>query len=163
MSPRRRGATLASMSDFPLPGSAPAVVAAPAPGNGPQFWAGAPCAVLDDDGTIIVGYRVRNGPDTSDQTVIARSDDGERLQTVLSFDQDRFGAQWTERPALVRTESGGWRMFVGCATPGTKHWFIAALDAPTIEGLATAEPRTVFPGDPLTAVKDPIVRRADWG
>ena len=58
---------------FPLPGSADAVVAAPAPGQGPQFWAGAPSAVLDADGTIVVGYRVRNGPDTTDETVIARS------------------------------------------------------------------------------------------
>jgi hypothetical protein len=151
-----------TMSDFPLPGSAPYAVAAPAPGHGPQFWAGAPCAVLDDDGTFVVGYRVRNGPDTTDQTVIARSADGETLETVLVFDQDRFGAQWTERPALVRTDTG-WRLFVGCATPQTKHWFIAALDAPTLEGLASAEPRTVFPGDPLTAVKDPIVRRRQWG
>src|SRR5689334_16785420 len=113
MSPRPRRATLADMSDFPLPGSADYAVVAPAPGDGPQFWAGAPCAVLDEDGGYVIGYRVRNGPDSSDQTVVARSADGETLETVLIFDQERFGAQWTERPALVRTESGGWRMFVG--------------------------------------------------
>ena len=39
----RPRATLRGMSEtFPLPGSADAVVAAPAPGQGPQFWAGAP-------------------------------------------------------------------------------------------------------------------------
>ena len=125
------------MERFPLPGSAPTFVAAPAPGHGPEFWAGAPCAVFDEHDGIVVGYRVRNGPNTTDQTVIARSDDGERLDTVLVLDQDHFGAQWTERPALVRTEAGRWRLYVGCATPNTKHWFIAALEAPTLEGLAT--------------------------
>ncbi len=145
------------MKSFPLPGSAPAVVAAEAPGAGPQFWAGAPCAVLDEDGTYVVGYRVRKGPDSVDQTVIARSDDGEQLTTVLTLDQDHFGAQWTERPALVRT-AAGWRMFVGCATPGTKHWRIAAAEAKTLEGLAAAEIRTAFAGDERIGVKDPIVR-----
>src|SRR5215218_7533215 len=125
MSRATRRATLAYM-DFPLPGSAAAVVAAAAPGAGPQFWAGAPSAVLDADGTIVIGYRVRNGPDTTDQTVVARSADGERLETVFTLGQDHFGAQWTERPALVRFE-GGWRLYVSCATPGTKHWWIGAL------------------------------------
>jgi len=148
------------MTDFPLPGSTPATVAAPAPGEGPQFWAGAPCAVLDSDGTIVVGYRVRNGPDTTDETVIARSvDGGETLETVLVLPQDHFGAQWTERPALTRTEAG-WRLWASCATPGTKHWWIAVLEAPTLEALADAEIRTAFAGDETTAVKDPVIRRA---
>jgi hypothetical protein len=43
------------MERFPLPGSAPAA----APGRGPQFWAGAPSAVLDGDGTYVVGYEAR--------------------------------------------------------------------------------------------------------
>jgi hypothetical protein len=146
---------------FPLPGSADAVVAAPAPGAGPQFWAGAPSAVLDADGSIVVGYRVRNGPDTVDQTVVARSRDGERLETVLVLDQDHFGAQWTERPALVRLPDGGWRMYVSCATPGTKHWWIGVLDAPALEALGSAELRSAFGGDEVTAVKDPIVRVVD--
>jgi hypothetical protein len=145
---------------FPLPGSAPVVVAAPAPGRGPQFWAGAPSAVLDEDGTIVVGYRVRNGPGMTDQTIVARSEDGEHLTTVLTLDQTHFGAQWTERPALVRLD-GGWRMYVSCATPGTKHWWIGMLSATSLEGLADAEVRTAFAGDAQTAVKDPIVRVRD--
>lgn len=50
----------------PLPGSAPAVVAAPAPGPGPGFWSGASSAVLDDDGSVVVAYRVHNGHDGLD-------------------------------------------------------------------------------------------------
>jgi hypothetical protein len=145
------------MDTFPLPGSAPATVVAPAPGNGPQFWTGAPSAVFDEDGSIVLGYRVRNGPDTIDETVVARSVDGERYETVFTLGQDHFGAQWTERPALVRF-AGGWRMYVSLATPGTKHWWIGVVTADTLEGLATAEVQTAFAGDVHTAVKDPIVR-----
>jgi len=54
---------------------------------------------------------------------------------------------------------GGWRLYVCCATPESKHWWIGALDAPDIEGLAAAEHQVVFPGDEAYAVKDPIVRR----
>jgi hypothetical protein len=142
---------------FPLPGSAEAVVAAPAPGRGPQFWAGAPSAVLDTDGTIVVGYRVRNGPDTTDETVVARSSDGERLETVLVLDQDHFGAQWTERPALVRLPGSGWRMYVSCATPGTKHWWVDSLTAERPDELPWGERRMVHSGDDRTAVKDPVI------
>jgi hypothetical protein len=148
------------MDTFPLPGSGPSAVVAPAPGNGPQFWTGAPSAVFDADGSIVLGYRVRNGPDTVDETVVARSLDGERYETVFSLGQDHFGAQWTERPALVRF-GGGWRMYVSLATPGTKHWRVGVMSSATLEGLAVAEVRTAFAGDAATAVKDPIVRVVD--
>jgi hypothetical protein len=86
--------------------------------------------------------------------VIARADDGERLDTVATLDKDRFGAASLERPALVRTADGGWRIYLSCATPGSCHWWIEALDAPTPEALADADARTVFPGDERTGVKD---------
>jgi hypothetical protein len=53
---------------------------------------------------------------------------------------------------------------VPCATPGTKHWRIDVLEAPTVEGLGDAVPRVAFAGDPLTiGVKDPVVRRTAGG
>ena len=82
---------------------------APAPGTGPGYWAGAPSAVLDDDGTYVVAYRVRNGPDGLDRTVVARSSDGENFTTVATLDGRRFGANWMERPALVKAGPGRWR------------------------------------------------------
>ena len=94
--------------------------------------------------------------------VLARSDDGERLEPVAELDKDRFGAESLERPALVRLD-GGWRLYLSCATPGSKHWWICALDAPSLDRLADAEPRTVFPGDAATGVKDPVIRRRDDG
>ena len=58
----------------------------------------------------------------------------------------------------MRTDTG-WRLYVSCATPGSKHWWICALDAPTPEALAEAPHRTVLPGDERTGVKDPVIRR----
>ena len=63
--------------------------------------------------------------------------------------------------ALVRTETGRWRLYVCCATPESKHWWIDVLEADDPAGLADAEARTVFPGDDRTAVKDPVVRHRD--
>ena len=93
--------------------------------------------------------------------VLARSDDGEQLEPLAELDKDRFGAESLERPALMRLDGGGWRLYLSCATPGSKHWWVCALDAPALERLADAEPRTVFPGDERTGVKDPVIRRRD--
>jgi hypothetical protein len=111
-----------------------------------------------DDGGIVLAYRARNGHDGNDETIVARSDEGERFETAVRLDESRFGAMYVERPALVRLDDG-WRLYVCCATPASKAWWIGALDAPDIEGLQDAEYRVVFPGDELNAVKDPIVRR----
>jgi hypothetical protein len=119
------------------------------------------CAVPDPDGGFVVGYRVRNGHDGIDQTVIARSPDGETFTTVATLDQSRFGAQWMERPAVVRTDEGRWRLFVCCGTPESKRWWIEVLEADDPAGLAVAEARPAFPGDDRTAVKDPIVKLRD--
>jgi hypothetical protein len=151
------------MSTFPLPGSGHAAVAVPAPGSGPGYWAGAPSAALDEDGAFVIAYRVRNGHDGIDSTVVARSVDGEDLTTVGTLDESYFGAQAVERPAVVRLDGGRWRLYVCCATPNTKHWWIGALEADDLEGLAAADVRAVFPGDDRTGVKDPLVRRADGG
>jgi hypothetical protein len=152
------------MNDFPLPGSARAVVAAHPPGPGEGFWAGSSSAALDDDGTFVVAYRVRTGHAGRGSNVVARSEDGERLTTVAEIGQARFGAQSLERPALVRTEEGRWRLYVCPAAPApSKHWWIDVLEADDPADLATAEARTVFPGDELTGVKDPLVQRTPEG
>jgi hypothetical protein len=145
--------------EFPLPRAEAGVVAVPAPGPGEGYWAGAPCAALDTDGSIVLAYRVRTGHDGIDANVIARSEDGERFTTLAYLDQHRFGAMYVERPALVRTETGRWRLYVCCATPGTKHWWIGLLEADNPTALVNAEHRVVFPGDDHIAVKDPIVQR----
>ncbi|PBC67591.1 hypothetical protein BX265_8205 [Streptomyces sp. TLI_235] len=141
--------------DLPLPGTSPAVVAVPAPKAGPQRWAGAPSAALDVDGSVLLAYRVRAGEDFN---VIARSGDGERFTPVCTLTGDHLGASMVERPALVRTDEGRWRLYVSCATPDSKHWWIGLLEASDPEGLADADVHHVFDGDEATAVKDPVIR-----
>jgi hypothetical protein len=147
------------MVRFPLPGSAAFDVVVPAPAAGPGNWVGAPTAALDDDGGFVVVYRVRTAGKRGSQLVIARSTDGVGLAQVGRLDKQQFGAESLERPAIVRTEAGRWRLYVSCATPGSKHWRIDAVEADDPARLPDAETRPVFPGDELTGVKDPVIKR----
>jgi hypothetical protein len=147
------------MSHPVVPRSDDFVVAVPAPARGPGNWVGAPSAVEHEHGGFVVAYRMRTADQRGSANVVARSVDGQELTPVVKLGKDRFGAESLERPALVRTASGGWRLYVSCATPGTKHWRIDLLEADDLPGLQAAEPRTVFPGDDLTGVKDPVIRR----
>ena len=119
---------------------------------------------LDVDGSFVIAYRVRAGHAGRGSTVVARSPDGEHLTTVATLDQSRFDAGSMERPAVVRTDDGRWRLYVCSASkPPSKHWWIDLLEADDPADFADAEARTVFPGDASTGVKDPIVRRAADG
>ena len=156
---------MAGSDDFPLPGSSDAAVAVPAPGPGHGFWAGSPSATSDGEGGVVLAYRVREGvgPEGGAQTVVARSDDGETFTTVATLDKSRFDAMSMERPAIVRLDDGRWRLYVCSATKNSKHWWIDVLEVDDLAKLADADARTAFPGDELTAVKDPIVQRANGG
>ncbi len=136
----------------------------PAPAPGAGNWAGAPSAALDGDGALAVAYRAahrRAGAAAASCSPAAATRRRARCDArVAELDKERFGAESLERPALVRL-GDGWRLYLSCATPGSKHWWICALDAPTLEALAAAEPRTVLAGDARTGVKDPVIRRRD--
>jgi hypothetical protein len=150
---------------LPLPGDGRPEVAVAAPGPGVGAWAGASSAALDGEGGFVIAYRIRHTHADRGSTVVARSSDGVRLTTVAMLDKSRFDAASMERPAIVRTDDGRWRLYVCSASkPPSKHWWIGLLEADTPERLTDAEPITVFAGDAQTGVKDPIVRRtADGG
>ena len=133
-----------------------------APGAGPGNWAGAPSALLVDD-TVWLAYRVRRPLDAGRgvAVVVARSTDGIGFETVATIARERSGAESLERPALVTLPDGGFRLYLSCATPGTKGWWIEAWDAPTPEGLPTGQRRVVLPGDASAAYKDPVVQAGD--
>ena len=135
----------------------------PPPGRGPGHWAGAPSAALDGDGSVLLAYRTRDVANDSAATVVARSDDGETFSTIATLDKDRFGAMSLERPAINRTSHGTWLLYVCCATPGSKHWWIDVLEAPSPERFSDADSRTVFPGNDRMGVKDPVVRQTGDG
>ena len=156
------------MAAVPLPSVEQGRVVVPAPDRGPGNWAGAPHALLDD-GLYWLSYRVRRatGPERAEtrgvETVVARSEDGERFATIARIDRDAFGTDSFERPCLVRRPQGGWRLYVCCATPESKHWWIEAIDADDPSGLPAGERTVVFPGSAALAVKDPIVEVSGGG
>ena len=149
-------------SDWPFDDIATAAVVLSPDDPGPGAWVGAPCAVrVGED--VYLAYRLRRpvGRGRGYANVVARSTDGVRFSTVATVGKEAFGAESLERPALVVTDDGRWRLYVSVATPGTKHWRVDLLEASTPEGLATAEPVTVMPGSDRLAVKDPVIVRHD--
>ena len=131
-----------------------------APGSGPGNWAGASSAAVDPEGGFLIAYRVRTPDQRGSHLVVAKLGDDMRPNIVCHLDKEKFGAESLERPALVRTEAGRWRMYVSCATPGSKHWRIDVIDTADPAQFDRAAPRTVFPGSAEIGVKDPVVRRS---
>jgi hypothetical protein len=138
------------------------VVVVRPPGRGPGNWAGAPSSVLAEDG-IYLAYRLRRpaGDGRGYAVVVARSADGVRFQTLLTIRREQLAAESLERPCLVRTPGGRWRLYLSCATPGTKHWRVELLEAAHPSAFATRDALVVLPGDSTTAVKDPVILYRD--
>jgi hypothetical protein len=145
-----------------MPDPRRAVFAAVPRCDGPGCWVGAPSAVVAG-GVTWLAYREREVSRRGGRVALARSDDGEAFAPVVELDKDRFGAESLERPALVVTPDDRWRLYVCCATPNSKHWWIDLLEAPEPARLGDADARTVFPGDELMGVKDPVIRFAGGG
>jgi hypothetical protein len=133
------------------------VVAVEPPGPGAGSWTGAPSAVFDGD-DIILAYRLRRGPRRGYAVAVARSADGVHFQTMQLVTKEEMDAESLERPALVLTPAGGWRLYLSCATPGTKHWRVELIEAPAPDAFDPVTRVVVLPGDTGSAVKDPVVR-----
>jgi hypothetical protein len=160
------------MTSTPIPGWAAGllpqltgsqVVVTP-PGDGPGYWAGGPSAVRAGDG-IYLAYRLRRpvGDGRGYAVAIAHSPDGVRLRTLLTIRREWLGAESLERPCLVRTPAGRWRLYLSCATPGTKHWRVELLEAGDPARFDVRQRLVVLPGDAKTGVKDPVIRHRDGG
>lgn len=146
---------------LPIPSPAKASVVVEAPGDGPGYWAGGPSAVLARDGVFWLAYRLRRprGVGRGYANVIARSEDGEVFETVTVLEREQFDCDSLERPALVESPDGTWRIYVSCATPGSDHWRVDVIDGPHPLKFDARSARTVLPGDPASfGVKDPVVR-----
>ena len=150
-------------SRLQLAGLAPtpelSVVAIAPPGAEPGTWAGAPSAVRDGD-QILLAYRLRRpiGQGRGYAVAIARSADGVHFETIQVITRDEMDTESLERPALVRTPAGAWRLYVSCATRGTKHWRVELLEAPAPDAFDARQRTVVLPGDTVSAVKDPVIR-----
>lgn len=139
-------------------------VAIAAPGSGPGFWAGAASAIQVGSVTYLA-YRLRRPVDSGRgySVVVARSQDGVRFETVAEIRREDVGAESLERPVLVHIEGVGWRLYLSCATPGTKHWWLESLTAATPDGLASGRRDRITFADNQTAVKDPVILRDSHG
>jgi hypothetical protein len=152
------------ISTLPLPRWEDSTVVVEPPSGEPGAWSGAPSTIVAD-GFVYLAYRVRLpiGEGRGIANVVARSADGLQFTPVAEVTKEQFGAESLERPALVRTPAGRWRLYVSVATPGTKHWRVDLIEAGTAEGLATAAPRTVLAGDETAGVKDPVLHHDEHG
>jgi hypothetical protein len=142
-----------------LPDLDGAPVVVPAPDAGPGNWAGAASAVVVE-GDVWLAYRVRRpiAVGRGVTTIVARSHDGLGFETVAEVHRDSFGAESFERPVVLRTPQGRWRLYLSCATPASKHWWVECLESARPEDLAGGSRTVVWPGSADCAVKDPVIR-----
>jgi len=142
-----------------LPRPDESTVAIAPPGSGRGHWAGAPSAAVGDDG-IYLAYRLRRpiGAGRGYAIAVARSADGVHFETLTMIAREEMDAESLERPGLVRDCSGRWRLYLSCATPGTKHWRIELLEAANPAEFDASRRVVVLPGDAKTGVKDPVIR-----
>ncbi len=147
---------------LPDPARARVAIGPPSPGEG--HWAGAPSAVAAG-GLIHLAYRLRRpvGQGRGYAVAIARSVDGERFETLATITREEMDAESLERPSLVHLPDGRWRLYLSCATTGTKHWRVEVLEADEPGAFDPRTRVTVLPGDPKTGVKDTVIVRRDGG
>jgi hypothetical protein len=149
-------------SEILVPRPDQSVVAVPPPGDGPGYWAGGPSAVAWD-GDIWLAYRLRRplGMGRGYAVAIARSSDGENFETVATIAKEAVDAESLERPTLIRTPEGAWRLYLSCGTTGTKHWRVELIEAASPAEFDVRQRRVTLPGDPKTGVKDPVIVHKD--
>ena len=136
------------------------VVAVEPPGAEPGTWAGAPSALMAGE-EIFLAYRLRRpvGKGRGFAVAVARSADGVRFETIAIIGKEEMDTESLERPALVLTPDGSWRLYLSCATLGTKHWRVELLEASSPDKFEPRQRTTVLPGDSGWAVKDPVIVR----
>jgi hypothetical protein len=147
---------------LPRPDDAVVVVEPPGPGSG--YWAGGPSAVAADNG-IYLAYRLRRpiGDGRGYAVAIAFAADGVRFgEPIAVIAKEQMDTESLERPELVQLPDGRWRLYLSCATTGTKHWRVEVTDAAHPAEFDVTNRAVVLPGDPRKrAVKDPVIMRHD--
>jgi hypothetical protein len=148
-----------------LPNLEDSVVAVEAPGEGEGFWVGASSAFAYG-GEIYLAYRMRQpiSMGRGGGVVVAKSTDGEHFEQIAMIPKESMDAESLERPALLRTPGGKWRLYLSCATTDTKHWRVELLEADNPAHFDPTTRRVVMPGDEHWGVKDPVIqwRNGKW-
>ncbi len=113
------------------------------------------------DGTdIVMAYRLRRPLDQGRgyAVVVARSSDGVHFETLQVISKQEMDTESLERPALLLTPDGTWRLYLSCATSGTRHWRVELLQAAAPGRFDSGQRMVVLPGDAGLAVKDPVIQ-----
>lgn len=147
-----------------LPRPDDAVRAIAPPGSGPGYWAGGPSAVVADDG-VYLAYRLRRplGSGRGYAVAIAFARDGVSFGApVAVITKEQMASESLERPKLVRLPDGRWRLYLSCATTGTRHWRVEVTEADRPAEFGVGQRAVVLPGDVTKrAVKDPVIQHHD--
>ena len=154
---------MTALVDVDLPRYERAEVVVSAPDAGPGNWAGGASCVLVS-GVFWLAYRIRR-PLNSGRgvgVVVAKSVDGVNFKPVCEVSREAFGAASLERPVIMPVDFG-WRLYLSCATPNSKHWWIDALDAERPEELPFGDRHLVLAGDDQWGVKDPVIIKSAGG
>jgi hypothetical protein len=145
---------------LPHPGSTQTAI--PAPGFGSGFWVGA-CSAVEYGDYVYLAYRLRHPVELGrgQGVIIARSRDGVNFTTIAKISKDAMNAESLERPTLVRTPEGVWRLYLSCATTGTKHWRVEVIEADNPAKFDPSTHKVVLPGDKDWGVKDTVILYRD--
>ena len=152
-----------SNNDLLLPHPDDAAIAVTPPGAGSGYWAGGPSAVATEDG-VYLAYRLRRpvGVGRGYAVAIAFADDGVNFETLTVVSKEEMDTESLERPELVRLQDGRWRLYLSCATTGTKHWRVEVTDASHPREFDVRRREVMLPGDVTKrAVKDPVIQHRD--
>jgi hypothetical protein len=147
-----------ALSDLPIPRHSGAETIAVPADRGPGHWVGA-ASVLVSDGVHYLAYRTRRPVDDGrgGDVIVARLGSDGSLTELCRVDKASMDAESLERPALVVDGAGAWRLYLSCATVGTRHWRVEMLEAAAPDAFVTAGRRVVMPGDAHVGVKDPVI------
>ena len=136
--------------------------------NEPEWWAGAPSALLAPDGTFYLACRMREGISPRGrrgyEVRLLSSRDGISFTPIAHIRREDAGLPGFERPALVRVPATGKYRLYGCA-PLERGWGIIRWE--DVDDPAQLDPRSMrtvlvedYPQDDfahLTGYKDPVV------
>ena len=110
-----------SLIDLPIPRNAGAQTIAVPPERGPGHWVGAPSALVRD-GVHYIAYRRRQPVDDGrgGDVIVGRLAADGGITELCRIDKKAMDAESLERPALVVDSDGRWRLYLSCATTGTR-------------------------------------------
>jgi hypothetical protein len=117
------------------------------------------------DGVHYVAYRTRRPVDDGrgGDVIVALVSSGGGTTELCSIDKTSMDAESLERPALVVDSRGRWRLYLSCATSGTRHWRVEVLEAESPDAFTSTGRRVVMAGDARTAMKDPVISHDERG